>query len=85
MATGRDVVGPEYNLPGVPWCSYFTAAGAAMHGTYWHNDFGRRNSAGCVNLSPANAKKIFRWTLPHSGPTDREVRDEENGTPVLIY
>jgi L,D-transpeptidase catalytic domain len=69
----------------VPWCSYFTAAGAAMHGTYWHNDYGRRNSAGCVNLSPANAKKIFRWTLPHAGPTDREVRDENNGTPVLIY
>jgi hypothetical protein len=85
MATGRDVVGPEYNLPGVPWCSYFTAAGAAMHGTYWHNDYGRRNSAGCVNLSPANAKKIFRWTMPHAGPTDREVRDENNGTPVLIY
>jgi hypothetical protein len=84
MATGTDVVGPAYNLPGVPWCSYFTESGAALHGTYWHNDYGRRNSAGCVNLSPANAKKLFRWTLPVAAPFEREVR-AENGTPLLIY
>ena len=84
MATGADVVGPEYNLPGVPWCSYFTEAGAALHGTYWHNDYGRRNSAGCVNLSPANAKKLFRWTLPVAGPSERYV-SSETGTELLIY
>lgn len=84
MATGVDLTGPAYNLPGVGWCSYFTAAGAAMHATYWHNDYGRRNSAGCVNLSPENAKWIYRWTLPHTSPTDKYIT-ADNGTQVTIF
>ncbi len=27
-----------YDLPGVPFCTYFTQSGAAVHGAYWHND-----------------------------------------------
>ena len=84
MATGTDVVGPEYNLPGVPWCSYFTESGAALHGTYWHNDFGRRNSAGCVNLTPANAKKLYRWTRPTAASSDRYLA-ADTGTRLIIY
>ena len=30
-----------YELPGVPWVSFFHFTGVAFHGTYWHNDFGR--------------------------------------------
>ena len=84
MATGSDVVGPEYNLPGVPWCSYFTESGAALHGTYWHNDFGRRNSAGCVNLTPTNAKKLYRWTLPTVAYTERYLASD-TGTQLIIF
>jgi len=53
-----------YDLPGVPWVMYFSANGAALHGTYWHNDFGTPKSAGCINLRPTDAKWLFRWTLP---------------------
>ena len=53
-----------YDLPGVPWVMYFAADGAALHGTYWHNDFGTPKSAGCINLRPQDAKWLFRWTLP---------------------
>jgi hypothetical protein len=53
-----------YDLPGVPWVMYFAANGAALHGTYWHNDFGTPKSAGCINLRPGDAKWLFRWTLP---------------------
>ncbi len=53
-----------YDLPGVPWVMYFSGNGAALHGTYWHNDFGTPKSAGCINLRPADAKWLFRWTLP---------------------
>lgn len=84
MATGTVRTGPAYNLPGVGWCSFFTTAGAAMHATYWHNDYGRRNSAGCVNLSPENAKWIYRWTLPTASPTDTYV-PAENGTEVIVF
>ncbi len=50
-----------YNLPGVPWNLYFTREGAVIHGTYWHEQFGKKWSHGCVNLSPENAKKLYAW------------------------
>ena len=53
-----------YDLPGIGWCSYFTASGIAFHSTYWHNDYGHPRSHGCVNMLPEDAKWIFRWTAP---------------------
>lgn len=50
--------------PGVPWVSYFTYSGIAFHGAYWHNDFGRRRSVGCINMRPPEARWIYRWTAP---------------------
>lgn len=52
-----------YDLPGVPWTLYFTTGGAAIHGTYWHSNFGRPHSHGCVNLTPADAKKLYVWAV----------------------
>ncbi len=52
----------EYDLPGVPWTMYFTYSGAAIHGAYWHSDFGEQHSHGCVNLTPENARKLYDWT-----------------------
>jgi hypothetical protein len=54
----------SYHLPGVPWVSFFTGTGVAFHGTYWHNNYGRPSSHGCVNLAPGEAKFIYRWTRP---------------------
>lgn len=53
-----------YNLPGVPFPTYFTYSGIAIHGTYWHNDFGRPKSHGCVNVPNPAAQFVFRWTTP---------------------
>jgi lipoprotein-anchoring transpeptidase ErfK/SrfK len=53
-----------YDLPGIGWVSYFTPSGISFHGTYWHNDFGWPRSHGCVNMTPENAKWMFRWTTP---------------------
>jgi hypothetical protein len=66
MGDGRVTSDPlAYELPGVPWVSYFELEhGVALHGTYWHNDFGRRRSHGCVNLAPDDALWIYRWTAP---------------------
>lgn len=50
-----------YDLPGVPWNLYFTPEGAVIHGTYWHTNFGRPSSNGCVNLPPAKAEELYRW------------------------
>jgi hypothetical protein len=50
-----------YDLPGVPWNLYFTAEGAVVHGAYWHDNFGKPSSHGCVNLPPDEAKKLYLW------------------------
>ncbi len=50
-----------YDLPGVPWAMYFTWGGAAIHGAYWHNDFGRKRSHGCVNLPIDESEWLYGW------------------------
>jgi hypothetical protein len=63
MSAGTTAVG--YDLPGIGWtCLFDGAKGAAIHSTFWHNDFGVPRSHGCVNASPDDAKWIFRWTTP---------------------
>ncbi len=81
MAAGDGAADDAYDLPGVPWVSYFNG-GIALHGTYWHNDFGRPWSHGCINLLPQDAKWFYRWTLPVvPGETDELQAD---GTPVVV-
>jgi hypothetical protein len=48
----------SYSLPNVPHVLYYDR-GYAIHGTYWHAEFGRVQSAGCVNLAPADAAWIY--------------------------
>lgn len=71
-----------YELPGVPWVSFFTPTGVAFHGTYWHNDFGRPKSHGCINMHSEEAKWLYRWTLPVVAA--EETRRIGRGTPILI-
>ena len=64
-----------YDTMAVPWPVFFnTNVGAAIHGVYWHNDFGVRRSHGCVNVAPEDAKWIFRWTAPFVSLDQSELR-----------
>jgi len=56
-----------YELPGVPWTMLFHKDGYALHGAYWHNNFGTRMSHGCVNMRYTDAQWLFRWTSPEFG------------------
>lgn len=75
-----------YDVPGVGWVSYFAANGAAIHSTYWHNDFGVPKSHGCLNCRPEDAKWLFRWTAPSVPyqPGDLTVDWEQRGTVIDI-
>lgn len=84
MTNQGDAVTNVYNLPGVPWCSFFTSEGHAFHGTYWHNDYGRPRSHGCVNLPSDAAKWIYRWTNPVVPPNEDYLQLPGQGTPVQI-
>ena len=64
MTNQGDGTENTYHLPGVPWVSFFTGSGVALHGTFWHNDYGRPSSRGCVNLKSEDAKFMYRWTRP---------------------
>jgi lipoprotein-anchoring transpeptidase ErfK/SrfK len=82
MAAG-DLASSGFDLPGVPWVTYIKDNGISFHGTYWHNDYGRPRSHGCINLTPQAAKWLYRWTIP-SVPPDKELSYGHVGTKVEI-
>lgn len=63
MTGGSVKDGSFYDLPNVPYVMYFYK-GYAIHGAYWHNDFGKPRSHGCVNLSVDNARILYFWSKP---------------------
>ncbi|HCR72164.1 MAG TPA: hypothetical protein DIW23_12020 [Anaerolineae bacterium] len=81
MTAGNESAG--YSTPAVPWCT-FIQGGVAIHGAHWHNAFGEKRSHGCVNVTPEDAKWIFRWTSPHVSLTVGEERRSlpDHGTIV---
>ena len=62
--------GADYDVPDVPSVLYFDR-GYAIHGAYWHNNFGTPMSHGCINLPLSNAEWLFNWS--------------KIGTPVVIH
>lgn len=77
----------HYDLMGVPWCSYFTATGAAIHGAYWHNNFGKPQSHGCINAPTDAAHWIYRWTNPNRGDSADfgwDAKADPDATQLLI-
>jgi lipoprotein-anchoring transpeptidase ErfK/SrfK len=82
-----------YNLPNVPYVMFFENSqvpgyrGYGLHGTYWHNDFGKVHSHGCVNLPTPIAEKLYYWTDPQMPAGKSFMRsDRENpGTRIVIH
>ncbi len=64
------VGGQAYRVEDVPHVMYFTDEGHALHGTYWHGNFGTPMSHGCVNLPLDAAAWLYEWA--------------PEGTPVTV-
>ncbi len=62
--------GAGYSLPNVPHVMYYSG-NYAIHGAYWHNNFGVPVSHGCINLAPDQARWFYDWA--------------SMGTPVVIH
>jgi hypothetical protein len=74
-----------FDLPGVPFNTFFTTEGHAIHGTYWHGDYGRPRSHGCVNVTPEIARWVFRWVEPSTPPdVAANGSSKEPGTPIIV-
>jgi len=65
----------------------------ALHGAYWHDEWGNKKSGGCVNLAPIDARRLFAWTEPELPPswhavqlvTGYENALEEYQRATLVY
>ena len=53
-------LGYNYSLDNVPHVMYFFED-YAIHGAYWHNNFGTPMSHGCVNVNLADAEWLYNW------------------------
>ena len=60
-----------YGVPDVPNVMYIDLDAEALHGAYWHNNFGQRMSHGCINLPLPVAEFLYGWA--------------PLGTPVTVY
>ncbi|MCC6214839.1 MAG: L,D-transpeptidase [Polyangiaceae bacterium] len=78
--TGED---RKFWIADVPWTQYF-AAPFALHTAYWHEDFGQPMSAGCVNVSPEDGKRLFEWTEPRVPPGWGGAAALGRGTKIAI-
>jgi hypothetical protein len=72
-----------YNLKDVPWVMYFDGA-IALHGAYWHDNFGYRMSHGCVNMSVTDSRWIYEWTSGFYADTWVYVYSSANGVKPYV-
>ena len=70
MKGGSRTAGDYYELPNVEWINWFYGD-YSTHGTYWHNNFGKRMSHGCINMTIAHAQFLYEWA--------------PIGTPVVVH
>ena len=47
-----------YSIEDVPYVVYFHRS-YAVHGAFWHRNYGVRMSHGCINLAPLDARRVF--------------------------
>lgn len=86
MQGGSKALGTYYNLPNVPHNMFFYQ-GYAVHGAYWHNNFGQPMSHGCVNSPLANVAELFEWTGPvvPEGQNVARASADNPGTRVWVH
>jgi hypothetical protein len=60
-----------YGVSDVPHVMYVNLDAEALHGAYWHSNFGQRMSHGCINLPLEVAQFLYGWA--------------PLGTPVTVY
>jgi lipoprotein-anchoring transpeptidase ErfK/SrfK len=75
-----------YSIEDVPYVMYFHQS-YALHGAFWHRNFGLQMSHGCVNLAPLDAKWVFQHTDPPlpSGWHGAWSNNEHPGSRVVVH
>lgn len=86
MTGGSKDLGTYYYLPNVPHNMFFHQ-GFAIHGAYWHNNFGQPMSHGCVNSPLSSVAQLFEWTGPvlPEGTNALRASADNPGTRVYVH
>lgn len=84
FATATMVAPGEFIHSDVPWAQNFHGP-HALHTAYWHDDWGDKKSAGCVNVSPIDGKWFFHWTDPPIPDGWHGIRYEPDSDPSTIF
>jgi hypothetical protein len=83
--SGGSIDEDFFDLPGVPFNTFFTTLGHAIHGTWWHGDFGRPRSHGCLNVTPEAARWLYRWVEPVAAYDEASTGSASDpGTPIIV-
>ncbi len=84
FATATMVAPDEFIHTDVPWTQNFSGP-HALHGAYWHDDWGSKKSAGCVNVSPIDGKWLYEWTEPRVPAGWHGVRWRPSKEPATSF
>ncbi len=84
MSGGSKEHGTYYFLPNVT-SNMFFHQGYALHGAYWHNNFGQPMSHGCVNAPLNCAAQIFEWAGPVLPPGVNALRASADNPGTRVY
>jgi len=79
----RTDVDKNYSIQDVPWVQFFKGS-YGFHAAFWHDDFGRRRSHGCINLSPMDARYLFQFTQPILPPGWNAILPMPEDRPTVV-
>jgi hypothetical protein len=79
----RADVDKTYSIQDVPWVQFFKGS-YGFHAAFWHDDFGRRRSHGCINLSPKDARYLFQFTQPILPPGWNAILPMPEDRPTTV-
>lgn len=92
MSGGSKENGTYYYLPNVPYTMFFyndevaRDVGYAIHGAYWHMNFGHPMSHGCINMNIEEAGQVYYWAQPDlRGKSSIRATEDNPGTLIYIY
>ena len=59
----RNSFAESFELFDAPW-GLTISSGMQLYGAYWHDRFGVDHGAGAIELSPADAERVYQWVTP---------------------
>jgi hypothetical protein len=67
----------------LPWALELSS-GQLLHGAYWHDRFGIEHGPGNLQLSPADARRVFFWVAPRTPQSWHAVAAVSDETPTVV-